>query len=234
MTIAIIGAGHVGQALAAGWARAGRDIVLGIRPDRSADGPPTDDAPSARQASPRDAAQAASTVVLALPWAAAETALRALGDLTDKTVIDCMNPIVRTPDGMGLAVGHTWSGAEQVGHTWSGAEQVGHTWSGAEQVAQWLPGANVVKTLNQVGAEVMADTSGFAMPPVMFMAGDDDAAKSIVAGLLTDLGFGPLDAGDLTKARLLEPHALVWINQALQRGKGRNWAFAAIDRDDAS
>lgn len=214
MTIAIIGAGHVGRALATGWARAGRDIVLGIRPDRSAEGLPIDGALNARRASPRDAAQAASTVVLALPWVAAETALPALGDLTGKTVIDCMNPIVRTPDGMGLAFGHTWSGAEQV--------------------AQCLPGANVVKTLNQVGAEVMADTSGFAMPPVMFMAGDDDVAKSTVAGLLFDLGFDPLDAGDLTKARLLEPHALVWINQALQRGKGRNWAFAAIDRDDAS
>jgi predicted dinucleotide-binding enzyme len=31
MTIAIIGAGHVGRALAAVWARAGHDIVLGVR-----------------------------------------------------------------------------------------------------------------------------------------------------------------------------------------------------------
>ena len=47
---------------------------------------------------------------------------------------------------------------------------------------------------------------------------------------LTDLGFEALDAGDLTKARLLEPYAMVWINQALVRGKGRNWAFAAVNR----
>ena len=132
------------------------------------------------------------------------------GDLSGKTVIDCMNPIARTPDGMGLAVGHTTSGAEQV--------------------ANWLPGANIVKTLNQVGAEIIADTSGFAMPPVMFMAGDDDGAKAVVAGLLTDLGFEPLDAGDLARARLLEPYALVWINQAILRGKGRSWAFAAVER----
>jgi predicted dinucleotide-binding enzyme len=45
------------------------------------------------------------------------------------------------------------------------------------------------------------------------------------------LGFEALDAGDLTKARLLEPYAMVWINQALLRGKGRDWAFAAVKRD---
>ncbi len=28
---------------------------------------------------------------------------------------------------------------------------------------------------------------------------------------------------------LLEPFGMVWINQALMRGKGRMWAFAAID-----
>lgn len=214
MTIAIIGAGHVGRALATGWARAGHDVVFGVRTAKPSDAASSDRVPGVSEVSPHDAAQAASTIVLALPWVAAETVLPTLGDLTGKTVIDCMNPIARTSDGMGLAVGHTSSGAEQV--------------------AQWLPGANIVKTLNQVGAEIMADTSGFAVPPVMFMASDDDGAKAVVAGLLTDLGFEPLDAGDLSKARLLEPYALVWINQALRRGKGRNWAFAVVARNGAS
>ena len=49
-----------------------------------------------------------------------------------------------------------------------------------------------------------------------------------MAALLRDLGFDPHDAGDLTKARLLEPFGMVWINQALIRGKGRDWAFAAV------
>jgi hypothetical protein len=63
------------------------------------------------------------------------------------------------------------------------------------------------------------------------MAGDDAGAKSAVARVLADLGFEPLDAGDITKSRLLEPFALVWINQALARGKGRDWAFAAVPRN---
>ncbi|MGH6972026.1 MAG: hypothetical protein ACREEQ_10490, partial [Caulobacteraceae bacterium] len=63
---------------------------------------------------------------------------------------------------------------------------------------------------------------------VMFMAGDDAAAKTAVARLLTDLGFEALDAGGLAKARILEPLAMVWINQALAQGMGPRWALAAI------
>ncbi|MGP1358139.1 MAG: hypothetical protein ACTS11_16585, partial [Roseicyclus sp.] len=84
------------------------------------------------------------------------------------------------------------------------------------------------KTLNQVGAEIMAGNGHLPFRPAMLMAGEDDAAKDAVAGLLRELGFDPLDAGGIAKARLLEPFALVWINQALARGKGRDWAFAAV------
>jgi len=54
--------------------------------------------------------------------------------------------------------------------------------------------------------------------------------KQLVASMLADLGFEPLDAGDITKSRILEPFGMVWINQALYRGKGRDWAFAAVVR----
>lgn len=208
MWIAIIGAGNVGQALARGWSRAGHEIVFGVRsPDDAATRAVATNV-GAALALPADAAAGAEIVVLALPWAAAESAMASLGDLTDKTVIDCMNPIARTVGGVGLALGHTTSGGEQVSH--------------------WAPGAHVVKTLNQVGAEIMADPSALPHAPAMFLAGDKDAAKGTVGTLLADLGFEPLDAGDLTKARLLEPLALVWINQAIMRGKGRNWALAAV------
>jgi predicted dinucleotide-binding enzyme len=159
---------------------------------------------------PAEAADAADVIVLALPWQAAESAVKALSTLKDRIVIDCMNPLAMRNGKLGL--------------------DLGFDTSGAETVAGWIPQARVVKTLNQVGAEVMADNAGLPHRPVMFMAGNDAAAKKTVSALLTDLGFEPLDAGDLTKARLLEPYALVWINQALVQGKGRDWAFAAVSR----
>ena len=208
MRIAIIGTGNVGSAIARGLKGKGHAVVLGARDPQAAATREVAVLVDATTASPQDAATAADIVILALPWAAAETAVKALGDLSGKIVIDCMNPLGMVNGSLGLTVGHTSSCGEIV--------------------QGWLPSARVVKTLNQVGAEIMADNSDLPLRPVMFMAGNDDAAKTKVAALLADLGFEALDAGDITKSRILEPYALVWINQALMRGKGRNWAFAAV------
>ncbi len=209
MKIAIIGTGTVGSALARGLQKSSHKIILGARDVTDGATQKLAAEVGAELALPREAAGAAELVILALPWNVAEAAVKALGDLGGKIVIDCMNPLGMVGGALGLVLGHTTSGGEIV--------------------AAWLPGARVVKTLNQVGAEMMADNAGLPHRPVMFMAGDDAAAKTSVAAVLTDLGFEPLDAGDITKARLLESFGMVWINQALLRGKGRSWAFAAVE-----
>jgi 8-hydroxy-5-deazaflavin:NADPH oxidoreductase len=214
MRIAIIGTGNVGGAIAQGLKNKGHAVTLGAR---DPDAPATITLASgagASVATPAEAAAAAEVIILALPWNVAEAAVGALGDLSGRIVVDCMNPLGRTSDGLALTLGHTSSGGEIV--------------------QGWLPGARVVKTLNQVGAEMMADNTSLPHRPVMFMAGNDDAAKGAVAQLLTDLGFDPLDAGDITRSRLLEPFGMVWINQALFRGKGRSWAFAAVSEPAAN
>jgi predicted dinucleotide-binding enzyme len=210
MRIAIIGAGNVGGALARGFSRAGHHIVLGVRDAADAKAAALAPAIGADVRRPAEAAATADVVVLALPWDSAEGAAKALGGLNGKIVIDCMNPLAMQNGRLGL--------------------DRGFNTSGAEALASWIPGARVVKTLNQVGAEMMADNAGLPCRPVMFMAGDDSTAKATVSTLLADLGFEPLDAGDLTRARLLEPYGMVWINQAMIQGKGRNWAFAAVSR----
>jgi 8-hydroxy-5-deazaflavin:NADPH oxidoreductase len=202
MKIAIIGAGNVGMALANAWHSAGHEVVLGVRT-------PANDGTFA-QASPPDAARMCEVIVLALPWAAAQGVIEALGQLGEKVVIDCMNPLGMVDGKLGLVVGHDISGAELV--------------------RSWATGGHIVKSLNQVGAEILGDNSSFADPPVMFIAGDDDSAKAIAISLSSDLGFAPEDAGDLRQARLLEPFGMVWINQAVIRGKGRDWAFVAAPR----
>lgn len=208
MRIAIIGTGNVGSALARGLKGKGHSLTLGARDPRSAEVQLLAAHTGAAVATPAGAAAASELVVIALPWAAAETAVKALGDLAGKVVVDCMNPLGMVNGALGLTVGHSTSGGELV--------------------QDWLPGAQVVKTLNQVGAEIMVRKDHLPQRPVMFMAGNSETAKAQVAALLTQLGFEALDAGDITKARLLEPFGMVWINQALMRGKGRHWAFAAV------
>ncbi|GAB4474618.1 NADPH-dependent F420 reductase [Erythrobacter tepidarius] len=209
MRIAIIGAGTVGSALARGLKGKGHSVTLGVRDPSSPKALALAGQAEAGLALPAEAAAASDIVILALPWSGAEEAVKALGDLSGKIVVDCTNPLAMVDGELVLTMGHATSGGETV--------------------AGWLPGAKVVKTLNTVGAEMMEDNAALAHRPVMFMAGDDAAAKAKVADLLSDLGFAPLDAGDITKSRLLEPFGLVWINQALFRGKGRNWAFAAVE-----
>jgi predicted dinucleotide-binding enzyme len=65
---------------------------------------------------------------------------------------------------------------------------------------------------------------------VMFVAGDDAANKPRVIDLIAGLGFEAVDAGPLRNARLLEAHAMLWIDLALKRGLGRDFAFAIVSR----
>jgi predicted dinucleotide-binding enzyme len=207
MDIAIIGAGNVGAALAAGWTKKNHKIHLGLRN-------PEDPKHAALKArlktavfeAPAAAAKAASVIVLATPWAQTEAAVRSLGDLAGKIVIDCTNPL--KPDLSGLTHGHTTSAAELI--------------------QSWIPQARVVKAFNTVGANIMEHPDIRGLKAVMYFCGNDVAARQTVKGLITDIGFEPVEAGDLTQARLLEPMAMLWIKSAYTFGLGRDFAFGLL------
>lgn len=202
MKIAIVGAGNVGRALASRFIRAGHEVSFGLR---NPDDPKHATLAGARLP-PREAAATAETVVLATPWPATEAACKDIAPLAGKTVLDCTNPLAMGPAGLGLAVGFTTSGGEMV--------------------ATWCAGASVFKVFNTTGFGAMADPGRFNLRPVMFVAGDDAARKPAILELVDDTGFEAVDAGPLRNARLLEPFAMLWIDQAMIRGRGRDFAFA--------
>lgn len=201
---------HGRLALARGWQRAGHAITFGV----------TDaNAPKARELQMstgmpvlgnKDAMRTSEVLVISVPWPAIEPALKSLGDIGDRVVIDATNPLQSTDRGLGLACGFDDSGAETV--------------------ARLLPGARVCKAMNQVGFEVMDKAHGYPVPPVMFVAGDDATAKAVVSGLVQDLGFDARDSGPLAMARLLEPYAMLWIDQVVAFGRNPRSAFAWMDQ----
>jgi predicted dinucleotide-binding enzyme len=70
-----------------------------------------------------------------------------------------------------------------------------------EMLAEYLKGARVVKAFNTIWFEHLR-TQGNKKLPVderraIFVAGNDDEAKKIVAGLIEEIGFAPVDTGDL-------------------------------------
>jgi predicted dinucleotide-binding enzyme len=213
MKIAIVGAGNVGGTLGTAWAqKAGHEILFGVR------NPAAEKAQAlvaklggkARAATPAEAAASADFIVLTTPWPQAEAAVRSLGNVSGKIVLDATNPLAMGPDGLGL--------------------EIGHSISAGEKVQGWAVGASVFKTLNTTGFGNMAEPVFHGVKSVMFVAGDDAANKPKVIDLVASLGFDVIDAGPLRNARLLEAHAMLWIELALKRGLGRDWAFARLKR----
>jgi predicted dinucleotide-binding enzyme len=213
MQIAIIGAGNVGGALGKGWARAGHKIAYGVPDPLAAKHRATAEAAGgAGLFSVPQAVRGADAIVLAVPFEAVGEVLGAAGDLAGRLLLDVTNPLRMGGAGLELSLGFDRSGGEQV--------------------ASLAPGAAVFKTLNQVGFEVMANTVGYAAPPVMFVAGDDPTRKPVVMGLVSDLGFHAVDAGGLRAARLLEAFAMLWIHMAISRDAGPDKAFAYLARSE--
>ena len=95
MRLGIIGAGNVGSTLGRAWLKAGEDVVFGV-PNRA--DPKYRTLPQERLRTPAEAARNAEVVVLATPWPATETAVKSLGDLAGKILIDCTNPLGMGPN----------------------------------------------------------------------------------------------------------------------------------------
>ncbi len=203
MNIAIIGAGSVGGNLARGWARKGHSIVFGARDPKSTKlAAVLAEVAGARATTMAEAVAGAEVVVLATPWEGTTTLVSGL-DLGDRVVIDATNPI--GPDLSGLTVG-------------------GST-SGGEEVARAARSTRVVKCFNTTGANNYLNPVYPGGAATMLYCGDDPGAKTTVRRLGEDLGFAMVDAGPLSRARLLEPAALLWISLAYPQGMGREIAW---------
>ncbi len=150
------------------------------------------------------AANNMAAVVVATPYEQAAAALRSVGDLAGKTVIDITNPL--TPDYMGLTLGHSTSAGEEI--------------------ARAVPGAEVVKAFNTVFAQVLAEGADFGagQKVTVFLASASEPAKQTARALAESMGFNTQDAGGLKNARYLEP--LAGLNIYFGYGAGLGTAIA--------
>lgn len=203
--IGIIGAGNMGAAFARRLATAGYTLTVTANDPAHAEHAAAEAGPNARAVRPREVADGADLLLLAVPYAAAADALRAAGDLAGKTVVDMTNPL--TPDMAGLVVGHTSSAAEELQRA--------------------VPNAHVVKAFNTLFAGLLTAPAGPTKAQVLY-AGDDAGAKDAVRALADALGFEPVDAGPLANARQLEPLGLLNIYLGYVAGRGTGVAPAWV------
>lgn len=206
-TVAIIGAtGNMGSGLARNLARAGHRILIAGHDKAKLNGLFTDIKASIPKADieildcSREASWEADIIIPAVPYAAqAEVAGRIEEVVTGKIVVSIANPLNATYDGLVTGPGT----------------------SAAEELQKLLPHSKVVKAFNTVFGSAFATPNIGGKTVDTFIAGDDQQAVAIVAGLVKDAGFNPLVAGTLAMSRTLEHMMVLFIGLTIKNNY--NW-----------
>jgi predicted dinucleotide-binding enzyme len=207
MRIAIIGAGRVGKSLGAALRAKRHRIAYGGRSEGSPGG--------AVQASGETtetvggAIAGADAVILATPWTATEAIVcEHAPALSGKIVIDATNPLNATSSRLAL----------------------GFDSSGVELLQSHAQGATFFKAFNAASADAIIRPSYPQGRAAMFVAGPKGPLKQVVLGLVADVGFEAVDAGELRAARLLEPLGMLCLELAAQGPTG-DFAFVLASRE---
>ena len=208
MNVGILGSGLMGGKLGTLFARAGHDVVFSYaRSQEKLKGLARDAGGKARAGTPREAAQEADVLFLAVHWSRVDDVLKQAGHLVGKLILTCSLPM--NADDTELVIAHTSSGAEEL--------------------ARRTAGARVVAAFNTVPSEVLFSVyegRGDATRPSLVYCGDDPKGKEIASRLISDVGFDPIDAGPLRIARYMEPFGLLVAQLAYEGDGGPELAYS--------
>lgn len=207
MNIAFIGIGNVGFAIANKLQTKGHRIIVGSNNEMSKSlDLALNKNPNFEVMGMQEAIENAEIVFVATPFFATEGILQHLR-FDGKTVVDCTNPV-----GAGLT--HGLKSVE----------------SGSEYLQKVVPSANVVKAFTIYGYENLVEQWFENAPtkPMMPYAGNNANSKSQVAKLIEDMGFEPIDTGDLSQALHLEHMTLLWVSMVRKGNLSPKLVWSAI------
>jgi 8-hydroxy-5-deazaflavin:NADPH oxidoreductase len=196
MRIGIVGSGKIGGTLTELFARQGHEVTvansrgpesLGELVERAGD--------NAHAGTVADAASFGDVVVVALPVAAYDTLPS--GRFDGKVVIDTGNYYPSRDGEIDALESDETTSTELLGES--------------------LPGARLVKAFNTMNYVPLGSEGRPGQPRAerlaIFLAGDDREAKELVACLIDELGFAPVDTGSLAEGgRRQQPGAPVYNN----------------------
>ncbi|MGO2049755.1 MAG: NADPH-dependent F420 reductase [Microbacterium sp.] len=196
--ITVIGTGNMGQAIAGIAAQAGANVQILARDLEKAG---TAAASIEATAGVVGDAISGEIVVLALPYPALAEIASTYGDqLANKVVVDITNPVdFATFDGLVVPADS----------------------SATAELAALVPAAKIVKAFNTNFASTLVAGEFAGEPTVVQLAGDDDAAKKLLADVIVAAGLKVADAGSLKRARELE--ALGYLQMVLAVREQISW-----------
>jgi predicted dinucleotide-binding enzyme len=170
MKIGFIGAGNVAQTYAKYFVRHGHEVLLSnSRGPDSLSELVRSIGSKAKAGTVKEAAMQ-DIVILCVRWEQAKKALAEVSDWNGRTLIDATNrPVEEDTKGK----------------------------TSSEIIASYAPGATLIKALNTLVVSGVPDYSETKHKLVLFMSGDDEAAKQKLARVLDEAGFAPVDLGGL-------------------------------------
>ncbi|MCL5100366.1 MAG: NAD(P)-binding domain-containing protein [Candidatus Marsarchaeota archaeon] len=201
MKVAIIGTGKVGKNI--GTALIGKyEVVYGSRDPAGAAVPK-----GAEVKNNTEAVKDADVVFMAVPYSAVKQVVESIGaeNLSNKTVVDVTNA---------LDSNMQWV--------------TGFNTSAAEELAKMIPKARIVKAFNTVFAQHMGVGKLNGEKLALFIAGDNDEAKSYVREIGESIGFDVVDAGELKSARYLEALGMLNIELGFSQKLGTAIGFRLV------
>jgi predicted dinucleotide-binding enzyme len=183
MKIGTIGAGRIAKAFTKHVAAAGHHIVMSNKTGDSLASIASELGPSVKAGSLKQVLDA-EIVLLSIPWTEVAGALSSVKSWNGQIIVDTTNA-VSFPDFKPLDLGGKTS---------------------SELVAELAKGAKVVKAFNTFAAATLAtDPRECGGNRVIFISGDDEAAKNKVLNLLKELGFAGVDLGNLADSKTQQP-----------------------------
>jgi hypothetical protein len=183
MKIAVLGAGAVGSTIGRLWHAAGHDVTFAARHATRPRALAAELGERAHAASVAGAVAGAEVVLVAVPALAVTGALQAAGPLDGRIVIDAANSLERGVFGQ---------------------QQLS-----LRSLADAFPRARWSRAFNSLNVNVMADDNHREPPWVLFLSGDKQA-KPVVAQLIRDAGFDPVDLGGIDDSQLQDPGSALW------------------------
>ena len=187
-SIAIIGAGKIGQAVGQLWLHAGHSVCFGSRSPQKLSSFVEAMGARACVKSIEAAADEGEIIFLAVPYQAVNELIPPLHPLlSGKIVIDATNPFALSPEGRIVSSLATETTA-------------------GSRMASLLPESKVVRAFTHIMDELLVSRGSTQSGLwAMAIAGDDSEAKHVVSELVRDAGFVPVDIGSLANSSPLDP-----------------------------
>jgi 8-hydroxy-5-deazaflavin:NADPH oxidoreductase len=202
MKIAILGAGNIGGTLGRKWLAAGHEVIFGVRDSHSAKTSAALEKAGGkiRAVDMAEALRFGQVVLVSIPYGAVPELLAIYAaEMANKTILDATNNFA------------------------------GPVINNLERIRGKVPSAVLYRAFNSLGWELFAEPQVGGQQADMFYSGPDGPQRTLVDGLIAEIGVRPIWVGDNDQAAIVDDLGALWVTLVRQRGRSRRIALKLIE-----